>query len=115
NYYAVQGHTATLGIKGTVFYREVRPAAGSNSKTNNNHTPQEYICLCHGEADYMDPDSLAVMMRRETAIHHKAVLASKTKHIQLQDAGMENHTDQEIHDLIQLQSQPRHDESWLKR
>ncbi len=119
NRYLVTGPTATIGIKGTVFFRQVfHPMEKHGMGMNGSKIPlpdktKDMFCLCHGAAEYLEPDSLKMVLD-DTAKHHKAHFLGTEKPLRPNPATPINHSDAEIARLIKAQEGNKHDASWLK-
>ncbi len=121
--YLVEGPTATLGIKGTVFYREV--IHGNPDKMNRDikNRPvkvpadaKDYFCLCNGKADYLNSKTAIGTLSEDASKvpHHSRFLKSELKS-GIVDAGVViNHDDRDIKRLIDLQKKPQHHSDFLK-
>lgn len=120
NPYVIKGPTAVVGIKGTVFYMEVFPPGQTTSSFGNGtveHPPgfKEYFCLCHGDADFIQPDSFQIAKTEEKVYHHKAYFMNFSEETpKLEPGGMLNHTDLEIYELIKNQRKHKHSTDWLE-
>jgi hypothetical protein len=73
-------NTATIGIRGTGVYMEAQEASS-------------YVCLCYGKVDLSANVSVDKTEELET-LHHKGKNIGKDG--QIVDAGMANHTDDEL-------------------
>ncbi len=121
--YLVEGPTATLGIKGTVFYREVFDGQPKKMNRDINNNPvdvpanaKDYFCLCNGEADYLNAKSATgtVTENANRKPHHSRFLKSEKKAGIIQAKQIINHDDRDIKRLIELQKEPKHRSDWLK-
>lgn len=119
NLYLAMGPTAVVGVKGTVFYREVFPADPEPGMTMDGllEIPErinDYFCTCHGEVDFLHGMDTPVPFRTDRAQHHSSWFLRGNGETTLIEAPMMNHFDDEIDRLIDLQAEPRHDKSWLE-
>lgn len=118
--YLVEGPTATIGIKGTVFYRQFF-APGDQEAYNMGgkrvEVPQnarDYVCTCNGQIEYLQPRTLYGVLS-EAATHHNAYFLDEQNPLQLGLArNAINHNNDQIRHLIGQQAEPRHDADWLK-
>jgi hypothetical protein len=74
--------TATIGIRGTGCYIEVRPE-------------QVYFCLCYGAADVL-PHANAAMTKRMVTKHHEQPITINANASAMKAAEVVNHTDAEL-------------------
>ena len=114
----VQGPTATIGIKGTVFYHELYLPDSEVSMSMEGPVPipagiSEYFCLCNGEAEYLRKGETSPYFT-DMAHHHNSFYVDPKSTMLLNKAKMLNHTDAQIDELIGFQDEPRHDGSWLE-
>lgn len=118
--FLVGGPTGTVGIKGTVFYREIfsEPEPMTMTMDGPMRAPKgvtEYFCTCHGEVDYHDknPNDTFYTSKAE---HHDAYFINPSMNKQrLIKAPMADHNDDQILHLIGLQEGKKHDATWIDR
>jgi len=118
--YLVHGPVATIGIKGTVFYRQV---FGENETTalamedRRVRVPgqgvKDYFCTCNGTVDYLRSDDLSLVVS-DTSQYHNAFILNPGNPKLLEKFPMVNHFDQDIRAAIDLQDGPKHDSRFLK-
>ena len=119
NRYLVTGPTATIGIKGTVFFRQVfQPNETHGQDMAGRRIPlpkkiQDVFCLCHGAAEYLEPQSLKTVLDDE-AKHHSAYFLGKETPLRPSRAVPINHSDAEIVRLIKAQEGRKHTTGWLQ-
>ena len=111
--YIIKGATAMVGVKGTVLFNHVF----DNTEIMDSRTPQsatDYVCICHGNIDYVDPADTTVV-KSDTGYHHSASFVSAgSGQMEFQKAGfLLNHSDQEIYDLIEQMEGEKLDRRWL--
>lgn len=119
--YLLTSAATTIGIKGTVLYREqFRPDALTGTRQSGERTTvprglRDYVCLCHGELEYLHPETLEVGFT-DSAEYHGAWFLNPERPLVRAPAGqIINHTDRHIQDLIDRQpAETRHDASWLR-
>lgn len=119
NRYLVAGPTTTVGIKGTVFFREVygreeTTVQGMDTRFVTPKGVKEYSCNCNGEIEYLKKDASLPFMS-DRAEHHNAYYLNPAMPGRLMKAPMVNHSDEEIKALIALQDGDKHDVSWIDR
>jgi len=112
--YIYKGATAMVGVKGTVLFNHVF----DGEETMDSRTPEsatDYVCICHGNIDYVDPTDSRVV-KSDTGFHHSAkFIGAKNGEMQFQKAGfLLNHSDQEIYDLIEEMEGEKLDRNWLE-
>jgi hypothetical protein len=117
--YLVGGPTGTVGIKGTVFYREVYAKEAPMMRTMDGlmRAPMgaaEYFCNCHGEVEYHDKGP-SDPFYQDRAEHHNAFFINPGLPNRLVKAPMANHSDDEILALVALQEGEKHDVTWIER
>ncbi|MCH7719023.1 MAG: hypothetical protein IIB21_06095, partial [Chloroflexi bacterium] len=106
NNHIILGPTASVGIKGTVFFRQV-----FNENTRITRTMEgtlevpkgidDYFCTCHGEVGYMPHPKEKRVVHRDRAHHHNSFfLRRDDKGMRFVKAPMLNHFDDEIAELI---------------
>jgi len=119
NRYLVQMPTATIGIKGTVFFHQIyHPGerTARDAKGREVTIPEgigEYFCLCNGLADFLRVDA-GEPFYTEEATYHDSFYLDPRRAEPLVKAPQLNHTDMEIRGLIDLQEGPKHPVDWLK-
>jgi hypothetical protein len=121
NLYLAMGPTATLGIKGTVFYRRVwsggtKKMMSMDGPVSSPEGANDYFCTCHGDVEYLGDLQRGEVLMQDHAEHHNANFMKKDAagKITIDKAAMLDHFDDEIGQLIEIQEAPRHDRSWLK-
>lgn len=119
NHYLVAGPTGTVGIKGTVFFREVygreeTTVQGMDASFVTPKGVKEYSCNCNGEIEYLKNDA-ALPFMSDRAEHHNSYYLNPAMPGRLMKAPMVNHTDEQIKALIALQDGEKHDASWIER
>jgi hypothetical protein len=119
NLYLAMGPTATIGVKGTVFFREVK--AEKRDMMMSMEGPVEmpkgiydYFCTCNGEVDYLGDLNRGEVVQSDVATHHNSFFLKKEGELELIKAPMLDHFDDEIAQLIEIQEPPRHDADWLE-
>lgn len=120
NRYLVGGPVATIGIKGTVIFREVfaedvKSVVGMHDKVVAlpGKGLKDYFCTCNGSVDYLKKDSLS-LITSDTAQHHNAFFLNPEDPKLLEKFEMVDHFDRDIKAAIDLQDGPKHDSSFLK-
>ena len=116
--YLVHSPSATIGIKGTVFYQqqfepEMRMAMGMEGPVTIPEGLTEYFCLCNGASDYLLPGQPKPFFE-DTAQHHNPFFLKSGTANPLVPSEMINHTDTQISALISQQQGQKHDASWLE-
>ena len=118
NRYLVQTSTATIGVKGTVFFNQTF-APGERTATNWDDRqiaiPEgatNYVCLCVGEIDYLLPGAAEPFMEGSSSFHN-AYYVNEANANPLVRAPLINHRDSDIAMLIDLQDGPKHESDWL--
>jgi hypothetical protein len=121
NLYLAMGPVATIGVKGTVFFRRVLGPSDDTmmSMEGPTHPPagiNDYFCTCNGEVEYLGDLQRGEVLMQDHAVHHNANFLKKeqTGEIVISKAPMLDHFDDEIDQLIEIQEPPRHDRSWLQ-
>jgi hypothetical protein len=119
NHYLVAGPTGTVGIKGTVFFREVyakeqTTVQGMDTRYVTPKGVKEYSCNCNGEIEYLEPEAVRPFMS-DRAEHHNSYYLNPAMPGRLMKAPMVNHTDEQIKALIALQDGDKHDAGWIDR
>ena len=119
NRYLINGPTATIGIKGTVFFRQVfAPTDRVGMDITGKEIPlpkgaKDIFCVCNGSVAYLAPNSLKKVLSDE-AQHHSAYFLGTEQPLRPNPTTPVNHTDKEIAALIKAQSGKKHDASWLR-
>lgn len=120
NRYLIGGPVATIGIKGTVVFREVFTENVTSARAMEGRTVRlpgkglkDYFCTCNGTVDYLRKDSLS-LITSDTAQHHNAFFLNPENPKLLEKFEMVNHFDRDIKAAIDLQDGPKHDASFLK-
>jgi hypothetical protein len=119
NRYLVGGPTAAIGIKGTVFYREVFPEEEHTARAMEGRTSilpkglHDYFCTCNGSVDYLRKEDHS-LIASDTAEHHNSFFLNPGNPKLLEKFEMINHFDRDIKAAIELQEGPKHDASFLK-
>jgi FecR protein len=120
NRYLIAGPTATIGIKGTVIFREVFDESVTSAKAMGGKTAQlpgkgqkDYFCTCNGAVDYLKKGDLD-LIGSEHAEHHNAVFLNPANPKLIERFEMIDHFDRDIKAAIDLQDGPKHDMSFLK-
>ncbi|MCZ6627967.1 MAG: hypothetical protein O7E56_07025 [SAR324 cluster bacterium] len=119
NHYLVSGPTGFIGIKGTIFYREVYPreemtVQGMEGPLVTPPGAKEYFCNCNGEVEYLGEPAQTPVHIDRSDYHHSFYLDPSRPDLRVK-APMVNHTDEEIKALIRLQTGRKHDASWIER
>jgi len=119
NLYLALGPTSTIGVKGTVFFREVK--ADKRDMMMSMEGPVEmpkgiydYFCTCNGEVEYLGDLNRGEVVQNDVATHHNSYFLKQNGQLELVKAPMLDHFDDEIAQLIEIQEAPRHDASWLQ-
>jgi len=116
--YLIAGPTATIGIKGTVVFRQIfredemvaRAMKGKSYTRPRNLT--DYFCTCNGAVDFLRNNDNSVITSDKAEAHSSEFLDSGNPKL-LTEAPMINHFDKEIDKVIGLQDGPKHDRSFL--
>ena len=117
--FLVQGPTATIGIKGTVVYRQIfkdheKIADAGGGKTYTRPAElTDYFCTCNGSVDFLRNTDRSVV-RSDTAEHHNAFFMGQAVTPTFMKAPMINHFDVDLEKLIDQQEGEKHDRSFLK-
>ena len=119
SHYLVGGPTGTVGIKGTVFYREVfgketTTVQGMRGMLAIPEGAKEYSCNCNGEIEYLDKTGAQPFLT-DRAEYHNSYFISPAMPGRLIKAPMVNHNDEEIKALIAIQDGDKHDAAWIDR
>lgn len=118
--YMVKGTAATIGIKGTVIFRQVFTENETTARAMEGRTAKlpgkglkDYFCTCNGAVDYLKNDSLS-FIASDTAQHHNSFFLNPQNPQLLEKFEMINHFDRDIKAAVELQDGPKHDTSFLK-
>ncbi len=119
NHYLVGGPTGTVGIKGTVFYREVFAPDVTTVQAMEGPMAipdgaKEYSCNCNGEIEYLDKAGKQ-LYKTDRAEHHNSYFINPAMPGRLIKAPMVNHNDDQIKALIAMQDGEKHDATWIDR
>jgi hypothetical protein len=119
NLYLAMGPTSTVGVKGTVFFREVMGEKRQMMQSMEGPVPmpediRDYFCTCNGEVDYLGDLQRGEVVHNDRARHHNSYFLKMDGRLELVKAPMLDHFDDEIDRLIDIQEPPRHDKSWLQ-
>jgi hypothetical protein len=118
--YLVLGATATVGVKGTVFFRELFPpnmTYGTDMAGKRVEVPpdaRDYFCTCHGDVDYLYPKTRGVAFEDRSTYHSAYFLNLAMPEMRERSLSAINHTDPEIRRLVGFQEGRKHDLSWLR-
>lgn len=119
NRYLVQMPSASIGIKGTVFFHQIY-APGETTALDQDRNrvtiPEgigEYFCLCNGQADFMKSVEKGVLYQ-DTSTYHNSYYLDPRQPKLLVGAPQLNHIDAEILELIALQEGRKHDSKFLE-
>jgi hypothetical protein len=120
NRYLVGGPVATIGVKGTVVYRQVftesemtaLESSGSKMKMPGRGL-RDYCCTCNGAVDYVRNKDKSFIVS-DAAEHHHAFFLDNEDPKLLRKFQQINHTDQDIKAAIDLQDGPKHDATFLQ-
>lgn len=118
NLYLAMGPAATIGVKGTVFYREVKAEKRDMMLSMDGPVEMpkgiyDYFCTCNGEVEYLGDLERGEVVQNDVATHHSSYFLKKDGQLEILKAPMLNHFDDEIDQLIEIQQPPRHDRDWL--
>ena len=116
--FLLAGPVATVGVKGTVIYREVFGEDPEPGKTMEGDYAipagvNDYFCNCFGDVNYLDRHTGETFHTSHAKYHEGYFLDPATKGL-LVKAPMLNHFDNGIRELIAQQPGKKHDTSWLK-
>lgn len=118
--FLIHGPEAVIGIKGTVFYRQVFTEDETSALAMENERVKvpgkgikDYFCTCNGSVDYLRVSDLS-LVASDTAQYHNAFILNPKNPKLLEKFPMVNHFDQDIRAAIDLQDGPKHDSSFLK-
>lgn len=118
NRYLVNLPTATVGIKGTVFFHQIyHPGERfafdeENTKIRIPAGIREYFCLCNGMADFMTTAKIKPFYSDVSQYHNSYYIDPRLPNPMV-EAPQLNHTDEEILDLVDRQEGPKHDTGFL--
>ena len=118
NRYLVAMPTTTVGIKGTVFFHQIyHPDERLALDPNENPVKippgiGEYFCLCNGQADFMRGGQARQFFSDDSNYHNSYYIDPRREN-PLVKAPQLNHTDEQILELIDRQSGPKHDSRWI--
>jgi|SRR3989339_567421 len=112
--YLVKSSNATLGIKGTVFYKEVFGPQGSDDPRVQPGA-LAYFCICNGSLAVL-PQGQSQPLLQDQAEHHHAHLVMPQKNgIELVPAAfVKGHDDPGINQVIESNPGFKHNRSWLQ-
>lgn len=118
NRYLLMGPTATIGVKGTVFYRQAFGPGDTHGMMGDGRQmrlpprTKEFFCTCNGTVDYLKKDLSQGF--EDTGHHHSPYFLSVEDPLNpYRPKRWINHTDGDIRKLIDRQEGPKHDASWL--
>lgn len=119
NQYLVAGPSATVGIKGTVFYREVFRQEGVMGHTMEGEMPvpsgvKDYFCTCFGETTFLKSEAEPDPQFDVYSTYHQAYFLDPRRTDPRIKAPMMNHFDEDVRALIARQSWPKHSSYWLR-
>jgi hypothetical protein len=117
--YLVAGPTATIGIKGTVVFRQIfredelvaQGMKGTTYTRPKNLT--DYFCTCSGACDFLRKNDNALITSDKAEAHSSEFLDPGNPKL-LTKAPMINHFDRDINRVIELQEGTKHDRTFLK-
>ncbi|MEE8433838.1 MAG: FecR domain-containing protein [bacterium] len=118
NRYLVQMPSASIGIKGTIFFHQIygeEEFFASDYGGKIVALPEgisEYFCLCNGLADFLKTDEDKAFFSDVSKYHNSYYIDPKNSKI-LVKAPQLNHTDDDILELIEFQEEPKHDSRWI--
>ena len=120
NRYLVMGPMGAVGIKGTVFYREVfaQEQTTVHGMEGDLITPKGvrgYFCNCNGEVEYLERELNQKPLLTDRSQYHHSYYLTPAPRDRLIKAPMVNHNDGQIKALIALQEGKKHDASWIER
>ena len=119
NRYLVALPTATVGIKGTIFFHQIyhpNERMALDAKDNRVKIPSginEYFCLCNGQADFMQGRDARKFFSDDSS-YHNSYFVDPRQDNPLVRAPQLNHTDDQILELIDHQSGEKHDSGWIR-
>lgn len=118
NRYLVHLPTATVGIKGTIFFQQIY-APGETVAVDRDQgrvtIPEgigEYFCLCNGLADFMGKLETTPFFSDDSYYHNSYYIDPRLPNPMV-PAPQLNHTDEQIRDLIRRQDGPKHNTAFL--
>ncbi len=118
NRYLVNLPTATVGIKGTVFFQQIYHPGERIAFDENNERViiprgiSEYFCLCNGMADFMPSDQSTPFFSDISEYHNSYYIDPRLPNPMV-EAPQLNHTDEQILELIDRQDGAKHDTAFL--
>jgi hypothetical protein len=118
--YLMAGPTATIGIKGTVVFRQIfredeleaRAMKGKTYTRPKNLT--DYFCTCNGAVDFLRNKDRSLVASDKAEVHSSEFLDPTLPKL-LNKAPMINHFDKEIERVIDMQDGEKHDKSFLNK
>jgi len=112
--YLIKGPTATIGVKGTVFFHEVFDENNRDDKRIPREAT-EYFCVCNGAVDFLQPQR-GNLLKSQKAHHHQAYFLSPAgRKVKFKKANfMLDHSDPEIYQAIQQMRGKKHKTGWLR-
>ncbi len=116
--YLVAGPTATIGIKGTVVFRQIfredelvaQAMKGKTYTRPKNLT--DYFCTCNGSVDFLRNNDRSLITSDTAEVHSSEFLDPGAPKL-LSKAPMINHFDKDIEHVIDMQEGEKHDKSFL--
>lgn len=116
--YLMAGLATSIGIKGTVVYRQKFGAADRIARTREGmvRIPEgisEYVCTCHGETEYVKTGKHAPYFRDRSDYHHAFSIDPSSPGL-LRKAPQLDDMDAAIRALVGLQEGAKHDIGWLR-
>jgi hypothetical protein len=118
NRYLVNLPTATVGIKGTVFFHQIYHPGERfafdevNTKVRIPQGINEYFCLCNGMADFMSREEFRLFYS-DVSVYHNSYYIDPRLPNPMIEAPQLNHTDEQILELIDRQEGTKHDTGFL--
>ena len=116
--FTVVGPTATIGVKGTVFFHEV-----FSDQDRTGFTPEgpqqmppgqyDYVCACYGSLDVRS-NSTSGERPISRSTYHTAFAVEPQRSDFLVTAPYFNHSDRQIAQLVAHQQGPKHRTDWLR-
>jgi hypothetical protein len=116
--YLVAGPTATIGIKGTVIFRQIfredeMVAQGMKGTTYTRpRNLTDYFCTCNGAVDFLRNSDRSLITSDAAEVHSSEFLDPANPKL-LTKAPMINHFDREIDKVIEMQEGPKHYKGFL--
>lgn len=116
--YLIAGPTATIGIKGTVTFRQVfredemvaQALKGKKYTRPKNLT--DYFCTCNGAVDFLRNEDRSILTSDQAEAHSSEFLDPRSPKM-LNKAPRINHFDEEIEHLIDMQDGEKHYKGFL--